>query len=104
VLNAAHLPPGSRFRRAPNLVTRAIGGETIIVPVSGMVGDLDSIYTLNGVGSLIWSLLDGQRGLQDIVRGVTGEFEVAEDEAARDVQGFLDSLGDAGLVQACPEG
>jgi len=41
------------FAKKNNLVTRNIGGETIIVPVEGHVGDLDSIYTLNEVGSTI---------------------------------------------------
>ena len=39
------------------LVTRSIAGETIIVPICGRLGDLDSIFTLNEVGSHIWRLL-----------------------------------------------
>ena len=51
------------FSKEDNCVTREIAGETIIVPIKGRVGDLDSIYTLNEVGTLIWQLIDGQRNI-----------------------------------------
>jgi len=34
-----------RFTKGDGFVTRNIAGETIIVPVRGGVGDLDSIFT-----------------------------------------------------------
>ena len=37
-----------------------IAGETIVVPIRGQVGDLESIYNLNEVGSVIWEMTDGQ--------------------------------------------
>jgi len=40
-----------------SFVTREIGGETLIVPVTGHVMELESIYVLNPVGSRIWELL-----------------------------------------------
>jgi len=48
------------FVKESNFVTRCIADETIIVPIRDTVGDLDSIYTLNEVGTTIWQLIDGQ--------------------------------------------
>ena len=41
------------FRKADNCVSREILGETIIVPVCNRVGDLDSIYALDEVGTFV---------------------------------------------------
>ena len=83
-------------------VTRRIAGETIIVPVSGNVGDLESVYTLNEVGSFVWQLIDGQRSAQAIADAVGAEYEVGVDQAARDVDELLSTLEARGLV--CPTG
>jgi hypothetical protein len=48
------------FFKAADFVTRDIAGETIIVPVRDGVGDLNSIYTLNELGTRVWQLVDGQ--------------------------------------------
>ena len=54
------------FIKQDNFVTREIAGETIIVPIRSHVADLDSIYTLNEVGTLIWSLVDGKTPLPNL--------------------------------------
>ena len=75
------------------LVTRRIADETILVPVSSRVGDLDSIYTLTEIGSRIWSLLQAAPvSLDQIVGVVCAEYEVSADVAAEDAAAFIDSL------------
>lgn len=96
---AARTGPEICLRKEEGQVTRQIAGETIIVPVRGGVGDLDSIYTLNDVGTKIWGLLDGKTGFDAIVRSIATEHEVSEAEAARDVADFLADLEKRGLVR-----
>jgi hypothetical protein len=86
-----------------DLVTRSIAGQTIIVPVTGGVGDLDSIYTLNETGSLIWQLIDGRLGIGPIVEAVCQAYEITPEEAGRDVLEFVVSLETAGLVRPSGE-
>src|ERR1700704_6063475 len=43
--------------RSESVVARVVAGETLIVPVRAKVGDLASIYSFNGTGTLIWKLL-----------------------------------------------
>lgn len=75
------------------LVTRRIADETILVPVSSRVGDLDSIYTLTEIGSRIWSLLqEAPISLDQIVNVVCQEYDVSADVAAEDAAAFIDSL------------
>ena len=86
------------FSKEDNCVTREIAGETIIVPIKGRVGDLDSIYTLNEVGTLIWQLIDGQRNIGQIVQSVRQTYDVESEEVTRDTFDFLISLEEAGLI------
>ena len=86
------------FSKEDNCVTREIAGETIIVPIKSRVGDLDSIYTLNEVGTLIWQLIDGQRNIGQIVQSVRETYDVKSEEVTKDTFDFLGSLEKAGLI------
>lgn len=87
-----------RLIAQPGVVSRHIADETLLVPVTSRVGDLDSIYTLMGIGPRIWALLQQPVTLQDIVNIICDEYEVARDVAVRDVTEFLDLLADRKLV------
>jgi len=87
-----------------SFVTRHIADESLIVPVTGHVMDLESIYVLNPVGSRIWELLRSPTTAERIAGIVAGEFAVAPQDAADDVAEFLDSLNTRGLIQAVTKG
>src|SRR5580704_973861 len=86
-----------------SFVTRQIAGETLIVPVTGHVMDLESIYVLNPVGSRIWELLGSPTTADRIAEIVAQEFAVSPQRASDDVLEFLDSLGARGLIQQVTE-
>lgn len=89
-----------RFVKENDFVTRNIKDETIIVPVKGDVSDLDSIYTLNEVGSLVWKFLDGQTSISEIVDAVCSEYDITPEEAQKDVVELIGSLEKAGLIHS----
>jgi len=91
------------YIKEPNLVTRDIAGETIIVPVKSNVGDLDSIYTLNVIGTLIWQLIDGKNGVGQIVDAICSSYDVTPEEAEKDALEFLNSLEAGGLIRLSNE-
>ena len=88
-----------RFVKREDFVTRIIAGETIVVPVRGRVGDLDSIYTVNEIGTTIWELIDGKRSIGEIADAIGEAYEVAPEEARRDVEEFIGSLEAEGLIE-----
>jgi hypothetical protein len=88
------------YLKDSEVVTRNIAGDTIIVPVRGRVGDLDSIYTLNELGTRIWQLIDGMASVSDIVKTLLEEYDVESPEAEKDVLAFLGSLEASGLIRA----
>ena len=87
-----------------SFVTRQIAGETLIVPVTGHVMDLGSIYVLNPVGSRIWELLRSPTTAGLVAEIVASEFTVSPQQAADDVAEFLDSLSARGLIQELTKG
>jgi hypothetical protein len=85
--------------RSRSVVARVVAGETLIVPIRGKVGDLASIYRLNGTGSLIWGLLESPRTVGELGAAVAKEFEITPEIASRDVQEFLREMSSVGLVE-----
>jgi hypothetical protein len=88
------------FIRSKTVVSRRVAGETLIVPIRGKVGDLASIYSFNQTGSLIWQLLETPKGLADLINALEAEYDVASDQARRDVTQFLQDTLAVGLVEA----
>jgi hypothetical protein len=87
------------FIRSQSVVARVVAGETLIVPVRARVGDLASIYSFNGTGSLIWRLLESPKTLSELAAAVAQEYEVETAQAERDVTDFVDEMKAVGLVE-----
>ncbi len=91
-----------RFVRSRSVVSRKVGGETLVVPVRGKVGDLASIYSFNGTGSLIWQLLEEPRDLAELVEAVEREYAVDTEQALQDVTQFVNDMIGVDLVEPRP--
>ena len=87
-----------RIVRSQSVVARVIAGETLIVPIRGKVGDLASIYSFNGTGTLIWKLLESPMSAAQLAASVVEEYEVDRVQAERDVVTFVNEMKAAGLV------
>lgn len=96
---SSELETAVRFLRNPDLVSRDIAGETVVVPICRGVGDLDSIFTFNTVGTHLWNLLVAIHTEHELIKSVTENFEVSEDEARSDVRNFMADLLEVGLVR-----
>src|SRR5215471_12730640 len=84
------------FIRSTSVVARVVAGETLIVPVRAKVGDLSSIYSFNGTGTLIWKLLESPRTVAELAAAVAQEYEVDLAQAERDVREFVEEMKSAG--------
>ena len=98
-MNASH----RYFAKEKDLVTRNVAGETIIVPIKNKVGDLDSIYTLNEVGTVIWELIDGKKSISQIAEEIYLTYDVTPEEAKKDTVDFINTLKEAGLLRGSNE-
>ena len=89
----------ARFIRNREVVSRQIEGELVIVPIRRGVGDLNSLYTLNSVGSILWEFMTEEHTLPEMVNRVCDEFEVSAKQATADIQEFLGSMLEEKLIQ-----
>lgn len=81
-----------RYSKNPDIVSRQIGDEFILVPIRRDVADLESIYTLSGTGVRIWDLIDGELTGRDLRDRIVEEFEVEPEQAKADLIEFLSEL------------
>lgn len=87
------------YRRKDDIVYRKVAGETILVPISGRLADMQRIFALNPVGEFIWNGIDGSRTLQQISEDIQSRFDVASEEANADLETFVAELLKEGLIE-----
>ncbi|HVG23939.1 MAG TPA: PqqD family protein [Thermoanaerobaculia bacterium] len=88
----------SVFRRSEDVVCRAVGLESILVPIRNNVGNLDFVYTLSPVAARIWSLLDGSRSADEIAAVITDEYDVDRDTVMADLAELVADLAGVSLL------
>ena len=86
------------FIKNEEIVSRKIAGETILVPISGQLADLQRIFSLNPLAEYTWQHLDGKRTLQEIVNSIVSTFEVQQEQAVADLQEFISELLKENLI------
>lgn len=85
--------------RSESVVARVVAGETLIVPIRAKVGDLASIYSFNGTGTLIWKLLESPKTVAQLAAAVADAYDVESAQAELDVTNFVSEMKSVGLVQ-----
>lgn len=80
------------FKKNPDIVTRVIEDETILLPLYKTSRDIDCIYTLNDAGARAWQLIDGERTLAKIKEMILNEFDATAKEVDRELAVFLQEL------------
>ena len=89
---------GKTFKKADEIVSRSIAGETLLVPIRGKLADMQRIFALNPVGEYIWKRLDGEKPLGEIRNEVLSHFDVDREEAENDIQAFISDLIKENLI------
>ena len=63
------------------------------------MADMKKIFCLDPVADFIWMRLDGPRTCRDIHTALLASFVVEADQAAKDLDGFIDELLQADLIR-----
>jgi len=88
----------SVFRRTQDVVCRNVGAESILVPIRNNVGNLDFVYTLSPVAARIWTLLDGEKTVDEIVDAICSEYDIDRSTAQADLTALISDLAGVSLV------
>lgn len=86
-----------RLRQNPNVVARQLGADRggVLLHV-----DTGAYHSLNAVGQVIWTLVDGERTVAEIIREVRARVSDAPPQLDDDVRAFLQGALDRDLVVA----
>lgn len=88
---------GTVLTKNPNVAYRIYDGEaTVVMP------DRAEVKVVNQIGSVVWDKIDGKRTVGQIVESaleqVLADYDVAPEEARRDILAFLGDLREHGMV------
>ena len=79
--------------RRAGLMTADMNGSAVMMDI--MTG---KYYNLGQVGGRIWELLEEPMSVSDLIRKLTAEYDVSAEQCRTDVEPFLNTLVDRGLL------
>jgi len=80
------------LEKNPDMVSRVIDDETILMPLYKSSDEINCIYTLNKVASCIWGLIDGKSDLGEIKEEILKNFDTTPKEVDKELREFLKDL------------
>lgn len=86
------------YVRNPDVVSRIVGEEMILVPIRTTIVDLRCLFTMNDTGAFIWRQLQEPRTIDQLSNEVTKEFDVTIEQARDDTERFIRQLVEEGCV------
>ena len=86
------------YNKNQDIISRTILDETILVPISGNLANMQNIFSLDSVSAFIWEHIDGTKTLNDIHQLVVHVFDVEASQALKDIYEFIDELENSELI------
>ncbi len=81
-----------------HVVTRKIADETILVPISGNLANMQRIFTINAVGASVWAMMDGKKTEEEIRNALQQVFDVEAVQLNKDLFDFIEQLKQSDLI------
>jgi hypothetical protein len=75
-----------------HFAARKVGSELVLVPLKGSVAELDEMFTISEVGSVIWEHIAPDSTEHTLVEAILEEFDIDRDTATADLRDFLTVL------------
>jgi hypothetical protein len=76
----------------PQFVSREVGNELILVPLTGNIAQMNEMFSLNETGKTIWENMDQVESLEQLKQIVLDNFEIDNETAENDIEKFLVQL------------
>lgn len=80
-------------------ILRDIAGEHILIPVGDTALTFNGLITLNEVGLFLWEKLQNDITKDDLLKEVLSEYDVDKQTALQDIEEFLESLMEKGIIE-----
>lgn len=86
--------PSPVFRHCGDVRYRVIDDEAVVIRQ-----DAGEVLGLNDVGARLLELIDGKASVKVLLEKMADEFEIDRNRLEQDVLGFLQELGEAGVIE-----
>lgn len=86
------------MKRKDNSVLKKIGNRWMILPLSDHNISCDVILYTNEVGATIYNALENETTVDEILTKILSEFDVEESRARADLEAFIKSMKEKGLL------
>lgn len=83
-----------------NFVLRQVADTWVVLPLGAATLNFDGMLTLNQSGVLLWQALEKGCTEAELTEVLLAEYDVSREEASADVREFLQSLMQAGCLDA----
>lgn len=83
----------------PDIVTRVIDEETILIPIYKTSEDINCIYTLNKSAAAVWDLINGKRSIGAIKKEVLKKFDTSPEALEKEMEELLKDLSEIKAVR-----
>ena len=84
---------GKCITKSRDVVCKDMDGKSVLLDLKS-----GGYYTLNEMGSFVWSLLEGKATPARIAQAVTESYEIDPETAEKDISDLISSLRKEGLV------
>lgn len=91
--------PDRLMPKSDQVAAKVMEGEAVIIDLA-----TGAYYSMDGVGGLIWSLIEATQGMDDMVDAITAAYDVAPDTARSDLVRLAGQMLDENLVEAAGPG
>lgn len=78
---------------------REVAGTHIVVATGARMKEFSGIIKLNETGVFLWEKMNKETDVQSLTEALTTEYDVGAEQAKKDVEGFISTLKDVGIVE-----
>jgi hypothetical protein len=80
------------FTLKSRFVSRVVGNDLILVPLTGHIAQMSEMFTLNNTARFIWEHATEEIDEESMVQLLTDEFDIDAGTATGDVKKFLQQI------------
>ena len=80
-------------------LVREVAGTNIVVAPGARMKEFSGIIKLNETGVFLWDNLKKETDVQKLTEALTAEYDVTAEQAKKDVEGFITTLKDVGIIE-----
>lgn len=64
------------LKKNPEMLTRKIGSETLLIPIYKTTGSKSYLYSLNDDASDLWKIIDGKNSMKDLKKRIALKYNL----------------------------